>query len=161
MHGAAPANQRMERFNQAVEEHLLECMAPLAKNHMVKHVKELQRPVHAEPRDHTTRMETLVRCTNRLPGAEPNITPQRTKNMIFASFPVKCSVTNALAELVRFMANEQSFADDEDNGKKKDGDGDKSKESHHDGGCGKGGRKCRDREGGHGGRGVDHRDNER
>jgi hypothetical protein len=122
---------------------------------MIKHVKEFGRPIYAKPRDHATRMETLVCHTNRLPGMEPNVTPQQTKNVIFDPFPVKWKqnwtgagkslVTNALAELVQFVANKQSFAVDKDKGKKKDGEGDKTKESCHDGGRGKGGRKRRDR----------------
>jgi hypothetical protein len=136
---------------------------------MIKHVKEFRRPVCAEPRDHATRMETLICCTNCLPGAEPNVTPQQTKNVIFDSFQVKWKqnwiragkglVTNALAELAQFVANKQSFAKDKDKGKKKDGDGDKTKESHREGGRGKSGRKRQDREGGGGGRGGNHRDN--
>jgi hypothetical protein len=88
-------------------------------------------------------METRVRCTNRLPGAEPDVTPQQTKNGIFDSSPAKwkqgwiragkSSVTNALAEPAQLMTNEQSFAGDEDEGKKKEGDGNKRKESCRDG----------------------------
>jgi hypothetical protein len=89
MQNIAPADQTMERFNQAVEERLLKHVAPLAKDHMIKHVKEFRSPICAKPRDHATRMETLVRCMNCLSGAEPNITPQQTKNVIFDSFPAK------------------------------------------------------------------------
>jgi hypothetical protein len=64
MQNVAPANQTMERFNQAVEECLLEHVAPLAKNRMIKHVKEFGCPIHAKPRDHATWMETLVCYTN-------------------------------------------------------------------------------------------------
>jgi hypothetical protein len=169
MQNVAPADQTMEHFNQAIEECLLEHVAPLAKNCMIKHVKEFGRPIYAKPQDHATRMETLVCCTNRLPGTEPNVTPQQTKNMIFGSFPVKwkqnwiCAgkslVTNTLAEQVQFMANEQSFADNKDKGKKKDGKGDKTKESYRNGGRGKGGRKRQDRKGGRGGCGGNHPDN--
>jgi hypothetical protein len=49
MQNLAPAHQTMECFNQAVEECLLEQVAPLAKNHMIKSVKEFRRPIHAEP----------------------------------------------------------------------------------------------------------------
>jgi hypothetical protein len=126
--------------------------------------------MHAKPRDHATRIETLIRYTNRLPGTEPDIAPQQMKNVIFESFPVawrqswiragKSLVTNTLAELVQFMANEQSFADDKDKIKKKDGSGNKTKESHRDGnhqeGRGQGGRKRRDRKSGRGGRGGNH-----
>jgi hypothetical protein len=78
----------MQRFEQAVEEHLLEHADPLAKACMIKCLKDFRRPAHAKPRDHTTRIETLIRCRNCLPGAEPDGTPQQTKNMIFESFPV-------------------------------------------------------------------------
>jgi hypothetical protein len=40
MQNVAPADQTMERFNQAIEECLLDHVAPLVKNHMIKHVKE-------------------------------------------------------------------------------------------------------------------------
>jgi hypothetical protein len=39
MQNVAPADQTMEHFNQAIEECLLEHVAPLAKNCMIKHVK--------------------------------------------------------------------------------------------------------------------------
>jgi uncharacterized low-complexity protein len=104
-------------------------------------------------------METLGCCTNCLPGAEPNVTPQQTKNMIFDS---KSLVTNALAELAQFMANEQSFANDKDKGKKKEGNGNKTKESHcggsHNRGCGKGRRKRQDCKDGRGVCGGNHQD---
>jgi hypothetical protein len=78
--------------------------------------------MHVKPQDHATRIETLIRCTNPLPGTEPDLTPlQAKKNMFFESFPAKWRqnwihagkslVTDALAELVQFMANEQLFAD--------------------------------------------------
>jgi hypothetical protein len=171
----APVDRTMGRFDQAIGEYLLEYVDPLAKDYMIKYLKDFRRPMHTKPRDHATRIETLIRYTNRLPGTEPNITLQQTKNMIFESFPVawrqswiragKSLVTNTLAELVQFMANEQSFADDKDKIKKKDGSGNKTKESYrngnHQGGrSGRGGgRKRRDREGGRGGRGGNHRDN--
>jgi hypothetical protein len=174
MQNIAPIDQTIERFNQAIEEYLLEYVDPLAKDYMIKYLKEFRRPMHTKSRDHATRIETLIRYTNRLPGTEPDITPQQTRNIIFESFPVawrqswiragKSLVTNTLAELVQFMANEQSFADDKDKSKKKESSGNKTKESQndgsHQGGRGRGGnKKRRNRDSGRGGRGGNHRDN--
>jgi hypothetical protein len=104
----ALGDRTMERYTQVIEEYILEYVDPLSKDYMIKYLKDFHRPVHTKPRDHATRMETLVRYTNRLPGTEPDITPQQTKNMIFESFPVtwkqswiragKSLVTNTLAE---------------------------------------------------------------
>jgi hypothetical protein len=173
----APADQTMGHFTQAVDECLLECVDPLAKDHhMIKHLKDFRHPMHVKPWDHATQIETLICCTNCLPGAEDDVTTQQTKNVIFESFPVawrqswiragKSLVTNALAELVQFMANKQSFAHNKDKIKKKDGSGNKTKESHrgdrdrsHQWGRGRDGSKRQDRESGRGGRGSDNRDN--
>ena len=166
----APADQTLARFELAIQEFLLECVDPLAKDHMIKYLKDFRRPIHAKPRDHATRVETLIRYTNRLPGTEPNITPQQMKNMIFESFPMtwrqswiragKSLVTNTLPELVQFMANEQSFADEKDENKKKEGGGNKKehcRDRSHQRGCGQGGNKRRDQD--RGGRGGNNKDN--
>ena len=131
----------MELFEQTIQEYLLEFVDPLAKDYMIKYLKSFHRPVHTKPREHATRMETLIRYTNRLPGTEPNITAQQTKNIICESFPLtwrqswirsgKSLVNNTLAELVQFMANEQTFADEKDKtNKKKDGNGNNNKDFH-------------------------------
>jgi len=161
---AAPADQTLARFEPATQELLLERADPLAKDCVIKHLKDFRRPAHAKPRDRATRAETLVRCTNHLPGAEPNITPQQMKSMIFESFPVtwrqswiragESSVTNTLPELAQFMANEQSFADERDESKKKEGGGNKKehcRDRSHQRGRGRGGNKRRDQD--RGGRG--------
>jgi hypothetical protein len=159
----AQADQTMARFTQAFQECLLEHVDPFAKDHMIKHLKDFRRPMHVEPRDHATRIETLIRHANRLPGAEPDLTPQQAKNLIFESFPMKWRqnwiragkslVTNTLAELVQFMANEQSFADKKDKIKKKEGNGNKTinRDRSNQGGRGRGNGERRD--GGRGGRG--------
>jgi hypothetical protein len=164
----ALVDRTMERYTQVIEEYILEYVDPLSKDYMIKYLKDFHRPVHTKPRDHATRMETLIRYTNRLPGTEPDITPQQTKNMIFESFPVtwrqswiragKSLVTNTLAELVQFMANEQSFADEKDKSKKRDSSGNKKTDFHRGGrnrnfqpGRGRGGNRRRDREAGRGG----------
>jgi len=146
----APADQTLARFELAIQEFLLECVDPLAKDCMIECLKDFRRPIHAKPQDHATRIETLIRHTNRLPGTEPNVTPQQMKSVIFESFPVtwrqswvragKNLVTNTLAELVQLMANEQSFADDKKKSRKKDGggNGNKTKEHHRDWGHQKG-----------------------
>jgi hypothetical protein len=69
MQNVAPADRTMGRHAQAVEECLLERMDPLAKDHMIKCLKNFQRPAHTKPQDHATRTETLICCTNCLPGA--------------------------------------------------------------------------------------------
>jgi hypothetical protein len=74
---------------QAFQEHLLEHVDPFAKDCMIKCLKDFRRPMHVKPRDHATRIETLARCTNRLPGTEPDLAPQQAKNLIFESFPLK------------------------------------------------------------------------
>jgi hypothetical protein len=104
-------------------------------------LKDFRCPVHTKPRYQTTRMETLIRYMNCLPGTDLDITPHQTKNMIFESFPVtwrqswiragKSLVTNTLAEMVQSMANEQSFADEKDKSKKRDKSGRNKKTDFH------------------------------
>jgi hypothetical protein len=65
------------------------------------------------------------------------------KNVIFETFPVtwrqswicagRSLVTNTLAELVQFIANKQSFADEQDKIKKKEGGGNKTDDFHSGG----------------------------
>jgi hypothetical protein len=46
----APADQTMGHFTQAVDECLLECVDPLAKDHhMIKHLKDFRDPMHVKP----------------------------------------------------------------------------------------------------------------
>jgi hypothetical protein len=81
-----PADRTLARFELAVQEFLLEHADSLAKDCMIKHLKDFQRPIHAKPQDHASRIETLIRHTNHLPGAEPNVAPQQTKNVILNHF---------------------------------------------------------------------------
>jgi hypothetical protein len=79
----AQADQTMAQFTQAFQEHLLEHVDPFAKDCMIKHLKDFCCPMNVKPRDHATRIEILIRHRNRLPGTEPDLTPQQAKNMIF------------------------------------------------------------------------------
>jgi hypothetical protein len=160
------------RFDQAIQELYLGYVDNNAKDIMIDYLKELRRPIKVTPRDHSNRMETLVRYTNLLPGTEPNVTVQQTKNMIFKTFPEtwqqnwirsgKNLVTDSLATLVQYMSNEKNFADKRDVDKKGKGKNDTtSSETPNKGNgngqkSGKGGRgRGRNRGRGRGGNGYD------
>eukprot|EP00957_Ditylum_brightwellii_P056632 4292672-Ditylum_brightwellii.AAC.1 len=47
----------------------------------------LKRPVKVPPRDHSNRIKTIVRYSNKLPGLSPAPMTDQTKNMAFDQHP--------------------------------------------------------------------------
>ena len=137
--GVAEVNRTPARFDQAMEACCQRHVDEFARDSMIKYLPTIKKPFSADTRTHVDRMETLFRYTNKLPGAEPPLTEQQQKNIIFDTFPVdwrqnyiragKDVRTDTTPQLVQHMSNEKSFADqkkDSMSGKKRKAeDGDK------------------------------------
>ena len=97
-----------------------------ARDTMCKYLRSqaCHKPRNTTPGDHAERLETLIRYTNKLPGNEPLLTNEQTKDIIFTSFPDKWQqhygklrrkiAEDSLEDIVGFMKDEKHFADEED-----------------------------------------------
>jgi hypothetical protein len=96
----------------------------------IEYFKTLRKPIKLTPLDHSSRMLTLARYGNKLPGIEPPLTEDQIKKTIFHSFPPKWQqqfvrsgqhlATTLLTDIIEFMSNEKSFADAQDPARTKD-----------------------------------------
>eukprot|EP00957_Ditylum_brightwellii_P208520 15357851-Ditylum_brightwellii.AAC.1 len=91
---------------------------------MFEYLRLLRRPTKVQPRDHSNRVETLVRFSNKLPGLSPDMNSDQVKQMVFDQHPEAWRkfyirsrtslATDTLADIVQFMSNEKGFADGDD-----------------------------------------------
>ena len=130
---AIPQNQRtVARFNQSIEAFYRRYVDARARDVMISYIKTIKKPVQATVMDHSDRMETLMRYTNRLPGTEPLLTEQQMKNYIFDSYSMTWKEnyersgrnieTDTLAQINEYMSNEKQYADRRESNKKRNND---------------------------------------
>jgi hypothetical protein len=134
------------RFNAAIQEMCRKYVGAEARDTQSEYFKTLRKPMKADPLTHSSRMLTLARYGNKLPGTDPELTEAQVKKCIFHSFPQSWqqqfirtgqSVANTqLSDMIEFMSNEKSFADaktTKDDGKKNpnaDGTHDRKRKKH-------------------------------
>jgi hypothetical protein len=107
-----------------------------ARDIQFEYFRTLRKPLKSSPLEHSSRMLTLARYGNKLPGNEPALTEEQVKKCIFQSYPTKWQqqfirsgqrvATSTLSDIVEFMNNEKIFADSQDTTK----NGDKKKPSN-------------------------------
>jgi hypothetical protein len=92
-----------------------------ARDIQFEHFRSLKKPLKASILDHSSRMLTLARYGNKLPGIEPALNDEQIKKFIFQSFPALWQqqyirsgqrvAGTPLADIIEFMSNEKLFAD--------------------------------------------------
>jgi hypothetical protein len=109
------------RFDAAIQEMYRKYVGAEARDTQLEYFKTLRKPMKSDPLTHSSRMLTLARYGNRLPGTEPPLTDLQVKKCIFHSFPQAWQqqfvrtgqhvATPQLSDIIEFMSNEKSFAD--------------------------------------------------
>ena len=118
-----------ETFDDVVSQFYLEYCDKNAKDTMYDYLNNrCKKPVGEEPRKHVKRMEVLYAYAAKLPGMEENMTDDQIKRSIFKTFPEtwrkqymrsgKDLQTDTMQDIITFMQNEKSYADEE-KGKKR------------------------------------------
>ena len=117
--GVADIDRTPARFNEAMEAFCQRYVDAFARDAMIKYLPTIEKEVSCDIRTHVDRMETLCRYTNKLPGAEPILTEQQQKNIVFDAFPVdwrqsyirvgKDLRADTMVQLIQFMSNEANF----------------------------------------------------
>jgi hypothetical protein len=117
----ADADKTPARFDQTLQALYRKYVGAEARDTQFEYFRTLQKPMKASTLDHASRMLTLARYGNKLPGAEPPLTSEQIKKCIFASFPLLWQqqyirsgqrVANTpLSDIIEFMSNEKLFAD--------------------------------------------------
>jgi hypothetical protein len=126
----ADQDKTVARFEQTIQELYRKYVGAEARDTQIEYYKTLRKPMKMNPLDHSSRMLTLARYGNKLPGNEPPLTDQQIKKCIFHSFPSKwqqqfirsgqqVSMT-MLSDIIEFMSNEKSFTDAQDSTKTPD-----------------------------------------
>jgi hypothetical protein len=110
-----------ERFELALQEMYRKYVSAEAREVQFEYFRSIQKPLKTTTLDHSSRMLTLARYGNKLPGTEPPLTDEQVKKCIFTSFPLAWQqqfirsgqrvATTALADIIEFMSNEKIFAD--------------------------------------------------
>eukprot|EP00957_Ditylum_brightwellii_P073388 5577231-Ditylum_brightwellii.AAC.1 len=123
----APVTRSPNQFDRAIKAFYLKYCNMTAKDATFEYLYLVCRPTKVQLRDHSNRIELLVRYSNTLPGLLPDMNNDQVKQMIFDQHPEmwrkfyiqsgKSLETDLLADIVQFMSNKKGFADD-DNKKK-------------------------------------------
>jgi hypothetical protein len=137
--GLAPADRDDDTFDACIQLFYLKYCSEEARDEMFKYLETQQcrKPVGMEPRKHVSRLLTLYRYSNRLPGLEPPKAEEQQKMPIFLSFPESWRKSyiltgrkisdpdTSIQSIIDFMTTMKSFADKESgnrNKKRKVGD---------------------------------------
>jgi hypothetical protein len=109
------------RFELAIQEMYRKYVGAEAREIQFEYFRSLQKPLKSSILDHSSRMLTLTRYGNRLPGTEPILTEEQIKKCIFTSFPLAWQqqfirsgqrvALRALSDIIEFMSNKKIFAD--------------------------------------------------
>ena len=109
------------RFEQTLQALYRKYVGAEARDTQFEYFRNIQKPMKASTLDHSSRMLTLARYGNKLPGTEPPLTGEQIKKCIFTSFPLLWQqqyirsgqrVANTpLSDIIEFMSNEKLFAD--------------------------------------------------
>jgi hypothetical protein len=120
----AEVEKTPDRFEIVLQQLYRKYVGAEARDIQFEYFRTLRKPLKSNPLDHSSRMLTLARYGNKLPGNDPALTDEQVKKCIFQSFPAKWQqqfirsgqrVANTpLSDIVEFMSNEKSFADSQD-----------------------------------------------
>ena len=115
------ADKTPTHFELALQEMYRKYVGAEARDVQFEYYRSIQKPLKASTLDHSSRMLTLARYGNKLPGNEPVLTDDQVKKCIFSSFPLtwqqqyirsRQRVANTpLSDIIEFMSNEKIFAD--------------------------------------------------
>jgi hypothetical protein len=115
------ADKTPQRFEQTLQEMYRKYVGAEARDIHFEYFRTLQKPMKASTLDHSSRMLTLARYGNKLPGTEPTLTDEQVKKCIFHSFPLLWQqqyirsgqrvANTSLSDIIEFMSNEKLFAD--------------------------------------------------
>jgi hypothetical protein len=137
------------RFDAAMQEMYRKYVGAEARDTQLEYFKTLRKPMKSDPLTHSSRMLTLARYGNRLPGTDPGLSELQIKKSIFHSFPQSWQqqfvrtgqhvATTQLSDIIEFMSNEKSFADAKtstpnDGKKHSDADGTRDRKRKKNGG---------------------------
>ena len=110
-----------EQFELTLQQLYRKYVGAEAQENQFEHFCTLQKPLKSSTLDHSSRMLTLARYANKLPGNDPPLMEEQIKKCIFQSFPVLWQqqyirsgqrvVNTPLSDIIEFMSNEKLFAD--------------------------------------------------
>eukprot|EP00957_Ditylum_brightwellii_P154602 11766668-Ditylum_brightwellii.AAC.1 len=131
--GIEPGDLDVNRFDQTVKEFYQKYYDAEAKDTMFEYLCALRQSTKAQPRDHSNRVETLVRYANKLPGLHLAMTNEQVKKLVFDQHSEKWRIayncsgraveTDTLAAIVQFMSDKKGYADREEDRRKTKGNG--------------------------------------
>jgi hypothetical protein len=126
----ADGDKTPARFEDALQSMYRKYVGAEARDIQFEYFKSLHKPIKAGTLDHSSRMLTLARYGNKLPGTEPLLTDDQVKKCIFQSYPLtwqqqyirsgQRQATASLSDIVEFMSNEKLFADTQSNARNAD-----------------------------------------
>jgi hypothetical protein len=115
------ADKTPARFEQILQEMYRKYVGAEARDVQFEYFRTLQKPMKSSILEHSSRMLTLARYGNKLPGTEPPLTDEQVKKQIFHSFPLLWQqqfirsgqhvANTTLSDICEFMSNEKLFAD--------------------------------------------------
>jgi hypothetical protein len=126
----AEADKTAARFEIVLQLLYRKYVSAEARDIQFEYFRTLRKPLKSSPLEHSSRMLTLARYGNKLPGNEPVLNDEQVKKCIFQSYPTKWQqqfirsgqrvATSTLSDIVEFMNNEKIFADSQDTSKTTD-----------------------------------------
>jgi hypothetical protein len=125
----AEADKTPARFELALQTMYRKYVGAEARDVQFEYYRSIQKPLKSSTLDHSSRMLTLARYGNKLPGNEPELTDEQIKKCIFSSFPLTWQqqyirsgqrvAATPLSDIIEFMSNEKIFADAQNSNKEK------------------------------------------
>jgi len=125
----AEADKTPARFELALQEMYRKYVGAEARDVQFEYYRSISKPLKSSTLDHSSRMLTLARYGNKLPGTEPVLTDDQVKKCIFSSFPLTWQqqyirsgqrvANTSLSDIIEFMSNEKIFADAQNSNKEK------------------------------------------
>eukprot|EP00957_Ditylum_brightwellii_P124835 9515658-Ditylum_brightwellii.AAC.1 len=110
--GILPENRDPTKFDESIEKFYLKYCDKQSRDIMLKYLRGLRQVTKMQSRDHSDRVELLVRYSNQLPGLNPAMTDEQIKKLIFDQHSEKWRIayncsgqaieTNTLADIVQF-----------------------------------------------------------
>jgi hypothetical protein len=117
----ADADRTPARFELTLQAMYRKYVGAEARDVQFEYFRTIQKTLKSSPLEHSSRMLTLARYGNKLPGNEPPLTDEQVKKCIFNSFPLSWQqqfirsgqriATTSLSDIIEFMSNEKIFAD--------------------------------------------------
>jgi hypothetical protein len=109
------------RFDAAMQEIYRKYVGAEARDTQMEYFKTLCKPMKSDPLTHSSRILTLARYGNRLPGTDPPLTKLQVKKCIFHSFLQSWQqqfmhmghhvASMQLSDIIEFISNKKSITD--------------------------------------------------